>query len=324
MTHKPFFFLFVQFEFTHALGPHAGRYVVESGADPVTTENRRLDPRLDTRNRELAGTSRGVGHSDVLVVGVVGAPTSGSRGLLRKARSIKGDNAPAPVPLTLVSFVNGRGALADQSAAAGQLDRIRYSEVEQEQWVKRGLEVLNLAIRAYRVGAPDPYAVEVTRRDARQVRIGYGSSDEVREGRFSEAIELPPAASRRPKRAERLKPSEAVAAVLVGRRKLFESEDLLVRSLIDLDHGRARVAALQIAGAMRLLSSEVGELDDPEGLDLGTLAERARDTERLADLAQESPLDAGQIAELETVVDEVRALLDTWRYRADASLYPSG
>ena len=316
-----FYFLFVQFEFTHALGPHAGRYVVESGTDAPTERAPELDPRLDLRNRELAGTSRGVGNSDVLVVGVVGTPTSGSRGLLRKARPIKSGDAPAPVPLSLVTFVNGRNALASASAAAGQLDRIRYSEADQERWLKRGLEVLNLAIRAYRLGAPDPYALEVTRRDARQVRIGYGSTDEVRDGRFSDAIELPPQAARRPKRAERLKPSEAVAAVLVGRHALLESEDLLVRSLVDLDQGRTRAAALQIACAMRLLGAELSELDDPPVLDLDAIAERAY---RLADIAAETGLDAGQVAELDAIVDDVRAILDTWRYRTDASLYPSG
>ena len=313
-----FYFLFVQFEFTHALGPHAGRYVVESagsGFDGVE-----LDPRLDMKNRELAGTSRGVGYSDVLVVGVVGTPTSGSRGILRKARPVKGDGAPAPVPLTLVTFANGTDALATKTAAAGRLDRVRYSEAEQEQWVRRGLEVLNLAIRAYRIGAPDPYAVEVTRRDARQVRIGYGSGDEFRDGHFTEAIELPPPVPGKPKRAERLRPAEAVATVLAGRRALLESEDLLVRSLLDLDQGRPRAAAMQVASAMLLLNSEVGELDDADGLDLMTLAERGRDAQRLADLAAEAPLEVSQIAELDSIVDDVRATLDTWRYHEDYSV----
>ena len=319
-----FYFLFVQFEFTHAVGPYAGRYVVESGAEASSAGTIALDPELDARNHELAGTTRGVGFADVLVVGVVGTPTSGSRGLRRKAHPVKSDQPPAPVPLAVITFVNGTEPLANASTAAGKLDRIRYSEDDQEQWVLRGLEVLNLAIRAYRIGAPDPYAVEVTRRDARQVRIGYGSSDEVREGRFSDAIELPPAAARRRGRAERLRPSEAVAAVLVGRHTLLESEDLLLRALIDLDQGRPRAAALQIACAMRLLRSEVSELPDREGLDLPILAERGRDAERLADLAAEAPLDPGQIAELDSVVDDVRAILDAWRYHADVSLYPSG
>jgi hypothetical protein len=313
-------FLFVQFEFTHAPGPYAGRYVVEAGAEANGSGRMTLDPALDTRNRELAGVSRGVGFADVLVVGVVGASTAGARGLLRKAHPVKSDTTPASVPLAVITYVKGTEAFTNPTTAAGRLDRIRYSAAEQEEWVARGLEVLNLAIRAHRIGAPDPYAVEVTRRDARLIRIGYGSTDEVREGRFTDALELPPPAPGKPKRAERLRPSEAVAAVLVGRRHLFDSEELLLRALIDLDQGRSRAAAMQIGCAMRLLCSEVGELSDRHGLDLGLLGERDRDAQRLAGLAVTGSLEPGQIAELDTVVDDVRAVIDAWRYQEQMSL----
>jgi hypothetical protein len=75
-------FLFIQFEFTHAVGPHAARYVVDSRVLPdasgvsssIDARNGDgrgpRDPALDARNRQLAGVSRGIGSSDVLVVGV--------------------------------------------------------------------------------------------------------------------------------------------------------------------------------------------------------------------------------------------------------------
>jgi hypothetical protein len=173
--------------------------------------------------------------------------------------------------------------------------------------------VLNLAIRAYRAGAPDPYTVEVTRRDARRVRIGYGTTEEVQDGLWQEAVELAPPLRSRPKRVERLRPSEAVAAVLAGRGEVLEAEDLLMRALIDLDQGRTRAAAHQAAAAMRLLPGELGSRPGIGGLDLESVARSAQRTEELASSAAGGPLDSDQVRELESIIDAARNLLDSWR-----------
>jgi hypothetical protein len=319
-------FLFIQFEFTHAIGPHAARYVVEPGvldgafsapssSDPAQPgSGTPSDAALDARNRQLAGVTRGVGGSDVLVVGLLAAPATRPR-LLRRARQVERETPPAEVPLSLVTFVKGTQPLDDRREAARMLGAIRVAEREQERWVKEGLIALNLAIRAYRAGAPDPYATEVTRRDPRKIRIGYGTTEEVQDGRWQEALELPPPARRRTKRIERLRPSEAVAVVLSGRARVLESEDLLLRALIDLDQGRTRGAAFQAASAMRLLPRELESEPRTYGLDRESLAANATRTEELADVAAAGQLDSAQVAELEAIIDSVAGALDTWRYR---------
>jgi hypothetical protein len=318
-------FLFIQFEFTHAVGPHAARYVVDPRLVPDTSAvtssiaagvaNGRVprDPALDARNQQAAGVSRGIGSSDVLVVGVIAAPASQAR-LLRKARQAERQAPPAEVPLSLVTFVRGTDPLSHPRDAARRLDAIRVSEGEQQRWVRQGLGVLNLAIRAYRTGAPDPYAIEVTRRDARRVRIGYGTTEEVQDGLWQDAVELPPPLRSRMKRIERLRPAEAVAVVLSGDAEVLESEDLLLRALVDLDQGRTRAAAYQAAAAMRLLPLELGSRPGADRIDLESLAEPAQRAEELAGLAAAGPLETADVQDLESIIESVEDVLDAWRY----------
>ena len=328
-------FLFIQFEFTHAVGPHAARYVVDprvlpdapavsssigvgvgvgAGVGAVQADGGGpWNPALDARNQQLAGVSRGIGSSDVLVVGVVAAPASQTH-LLRKARQAERHAPPAEVPLSLVTFVKGTQPLSNRREAARRLDAIRVSEDEQQRWVREGLGVLNLAIRAYRTGAPDPYAMEVTRRDARRVRIGYGTTEEVQDGLWQDALELPPPLRSRPKRIERLRPAETVAVVLSGDGEVLEAEDLLLRALVDLDQGRTRAAAYQAAAAMRLLPLELGSRPGTDRIDLASLAEPAQRTEELVGLAAAGPLEAADLHELESIIEAVEDLLDVWRY----------
>jgi hypothetical protein len=308
-------FLFVQFEFTHAVGPHAGRYVVEPtllGASSSAGDGS-PDQALDARNQEVAGVARGIGDSDVLVIGVRGAPARRTR-VLRRARQIEPDAAPADVPLAIVTFVRGTLPLNDRGEAGRRLDEIRFSDERQDQWVTAGLRALNLAIRAYRAGAPDPYAIEVTRRDARRVRVGYGTTEQVQDGLWREALELPPPAGRRPKRIERLRPAEAVASVLAGRATVLESEDVLARALIDLDNRRTRAAAFQVGAAIRLLGAEAES--EPAGgvLDLASLEQHAKRAGELEATAARRALDDAEAAELESIIDGVDALLDARRY----------
>jgi hypothetical protein len=317
-------FLFIQFEFTHAVGPHAARYVVDPRLVPdpsvvassIDAARVPRDPALDARNQQLTGMSRGIGSSDVLVVGVVAAPASQTR-LLRRARQAERQAPPAEVPLSLVTFVKGTEPLSNPRDAARRLDAIRVSEAEQQRWLRQGLGVLNLAIRAYRTGAPDPYAIEVTRRDARRVRIGYGTTEEVSIGLWQDAVELPPALRSRAKRIERLRPSEAVAVVLSGQAEVLESEDLLLRALLDLDQGRTRAAAFQVAGAMRLLPLELRSRPGAHRIDIDSLAEPAQWAEELAGLAAAGALEADDVQELESIIESVEDVLDAWRYERE-------
>jgi hypothetical protein len=309
-------FLFVQFEFTHAVGPHAARYLVTADGVPVTEP---VNIGVEARNREVAGVSHGIGEADVLAVGVRGASSAtASHWLLRRPRAAPAKSEPDAVPLALLTFIKGSEPLSDAVEAKRRLDVIRFSQPAQRDWVSRGLTAVNLAIRAHRISAPDPYAVGVTRRDPRSIRIGFGTTEQVQEGNYAGAIELPPAPTGRQSRYQRLRPAEAVAAVLTGRYRMFEAEDLLVRVLLDLDQGRTRGAAHQAAAAMRLLRQELYELADPDRPDLEALAEHSRRAHALAALADDGPLNPAGVAELGALVDDVAAVLDTWRSREDA------
>ncbi len=320
-------FLFAQFEFTHAVGPYAGRYVVGPQRPtpgvvpdgiPVGAGAHDAETAVEARNRDVAGVTRGIGDSDVLVIGVRGTPVKAQRGVLRRARvaAAEDDRKPSSVPISVVTFIAATDPLPSATDASRRLDEIRFSDAEQSHWVRRGLNALNLAVRAYRLRAPDPYAIEVTRRDARLVLIGYGTTMEVQNGRYTTAIEVPPTPTGRRSRFERLRPEEAVASVLAGYQPLFEAEDVLSRSLIDLDNGRTRAAAVQTAAGMQLLRDEVFGLEDPHQVDTAKLAEHSRVAHALAAAATLGQLTSDQIAQLEAVVDGVGEILDTWRTTA--------
>jgi hypothetical protein len=299
-------FEFVQFEFTHAIGPPVGRYLVEPDAPPefaLVSERRR---------HVVTGETRRVGVADVLVIGVTSAPPLRPR-LRRRARDVESAAPPAEVPLSLVTFVRSTDPLDDDREAQRRFEAMRSSEEEQQDWVEDGLEVLNLAIRAYRAGAHDPYVLEVARRDARRVRIGYGTTDEVQEGGWRAALELAPPIGVRSTRVARLRPSEAVANVLSGRGRVLEAEDVMLRALVDLDHGRTRAAAQQVHAAMNLFTDELGA-QAPTGNGRPGLAALAGKAEELAITAAGGPLDDGAVEALLQLVDGMDDLVDAWRY----------
>jgi hypothetical protein len=295
----PPLFAFVQFEFTHAIGPHAGRYVV---AHPEAVDERGAALRsaeLTTRE-SLTGVTMKPGTADVLVIGLVSAPAARAK-LRRRAREADADPEDAPVALLLATFVRGAEPLPDRAHADRLLDTVAGSEEEQQRWVEDGLWVVNRAIRGYRAGARDPYVTEVAQRDARRVRIGYGSSEDVADGRWQRALVLPPQVGARASREERIAPTELTADVLSGRCNVLEAEDVLLRAYVDLDHGRLRAAAAQLRAAIDLLAAELGADGDADLADLGSraaaLGEDPEEAERL-------------IASAEAIVDRHRAAPD--------------
>lgn len=225
-------FAFVQFEFAFPLGPEDGRYLRRAapGADPE------------------------------LVVGLrtLGAP---QRRLLRRRRPRPIDRAQAePVPTARATLIRAR-PFKSSVEAERWLAMLRRDRDQADEEVARAVRELNLVIRAHRAAATDPYSGEVAANAALAVRVGYGSGDQVAEGRFAAAYELPPAAPRR-RRAERLSPQEHLAAILAGRERLLASEELVLRARADVDAGRPREAALQARIALECLLAELANEDD--------------------------------------------------------------
>jgi hypothetical protein len=183
--------------------------------------------------------------------------------------------------------------------------RWRTDEASVEPLVHEALVVLNRAVRAYRAAAADPYVVEVTRADARAVRIGHGGAGLVR-GDWDDALVLPAPQVSRLGRADQLRPTEIVAAVLAGRAPILDGEDVLLRAVLDIEQGRPDVAAGQLELAVELL------VDEPAGPGsrLAGIRERSKGVrERLGD----EQARAAALAELSALAAEVGEAIDAWR-----------
>jgi hypothetical protein len=229
-------FPFVQFEFAYPLGPADGRYVTraEAGGEPER----------------------------VVVLRTIAVPRR-SR-LRRRARRVEGGGDPEPVP-TARATVIGLGRLASDAAGEAWLDRLeRDDELAAE--AAAAARELNALLRAHRAAAADPYARDVAPAGATAVRIGFGSGDEVADGRFTAARELPPPArhSRARRRTEALQPDERLAAVLGRREELMACEELVLRARADIEADRPREAALQARVALEAALAELGGDDDLE------------------------------------------------------------
>jgi hypothetical protein len=133
----------------------------------------------------------------------------------------------------------------------GQLDALRDA-----------VGVLNAALAAHRVAAADPHVREVALEGALVARLGYGRGEQVADGRWTEALEVPVAPRRRRRRTMALRPQERLAALLGGRDRPLACEELTLRARLDLDAGRTREAALQLRVA---LEAAIAELDRSPG-----------------------------------------------------------
>jgi hypothetical protein len=234
------FFTFVQWEFPGRLGPDPGRYVL----------------------RRFAGDPA----HHVLVIETGEAPRRRRFGR-RRARRAEPESAPVDVTRATVIAAEAVGDVeaAEWLSAAGE---------RAEELVADALAVLNDALHAYRVAAADPYAGAAARAAAQVTRVGYGTGEQVADGRWEAALELPPPPP--PRRSRALAPQERLAALLSGRDVALASEELALRARLDLDTGREREAALQLRAALEAALAELagwrdiggmaGRLDELRGL----------------------------------------------------------
>jgi hypothetical protein len=284
---------FVQLEFTHALGPAPGRYVVAAPGTP--------------RAAALEG-------ADVLLIDVTPAPAV-KRRRMRSERGVLDSAQAGPVALAVVTYV--RASLAGDEhgdAAARWVQACQEDTALQSSWVQDGLVVLNRAIRAHRASCGDPYFTEVTATDPRAARIGYGPAREVSAGRWDHAFTVEPIKPPRLGHFERNAPAEVVAAALAGRPVSLEADELILRGLLDLDHGRTACAVLQLHAAARLLTAEVADVDDATALQEHAAGLPALGA-RLQELGRTLPVPDGAVAvdELHEAAARLRTVADAWR-----------
>lgn len=288
---------FVALEFSSALGPPAGRYIVRKLGEQPRHESGRAQP----------------GDADVLQIITVGASAARGGLVFRRARKAESDDAPRDVSILIASLIGATNAFASHSDAVSFLDGCRASEEEQRTLVTQCVDVINLAIRGYKSAARDPFAAEIEAADAREVRIGYGEPDELAKGGWTEAFNPPPPRAPRMSRAERLAPHEVVANVVSGRLPLLAAEDLALRTMLDLEHGRPRAAALQLRACLELIVAELTDAGEAWIPPRDDLERRLPNAERLAALALDDRVDEDAEAEVAEILDRIEDSLEDWR-----------
>jgi hypothetical protein len=298
-------FPFVQLEFTQSIGPPAGRYTVypaERRAPPTVS--------LDGFDESLLGTA------DVLVVQVRGAPPPPPRRFRRNLPRTSDGAAPRELSVTVVTVVLGTRMLDDLASAGKFLRSLRKSRDEQDRWVSAALAILQRGVAAYRASAADPYIPDLSPLDARAMRIGYGDAGVVVRGGWEAAFVVVPPPPPRIKRTIRLMPMQGMAAVLTGSGRVLEAEELILRVVRDLDHGRNRAAAVVLNDAQQLLLAELaGEVLAAEvhGRIEKVLAAR-QVAAKLAERAMRGALLQDDVSKLRELAEDAGAVVDAWRY----------
>jgi hypothetical protein len=291
---RPELLPFVQLEFTHALGPVPGRYVVSNVAP---------DPRFaEGDTSEL----------DVLVLDVASASPILPRGMKRSRKSVQ-PGAPADVAVFVATHVRV-ASHGDGASVKADVANTRDSPERQGQWVGEAIVIINQAIRAHRASCGDPYFSEIMLGDARAIRIGYGKPRDVGHADWEYAFDATASAARLG-HYEKSAPAEVVAALLAGHPAVIDADELLLRALLDLDQGRRDCAALQLHAAARLLERELDHEVVPEYV-IAKVGDVGEMVDALSELVRELPIpdvDIGAADVLQQLAYRVRYVLDARR-----------
>jgi len=239
----------------------------------------------------------------VLVIGGFEAP----RRMPQRRRPKKADPGPAAVELTRATVIDAT-PLGELEAADAWLDRALGDE--RERVLGQALELLNRAVAGHRVASADPWVPDADPSHALVCRVGYGTGEQVADGDWESARELPSKGSRGG-RSRVLSPQERLAALLSGRDAALACEELTLRARGDLEHGRPREASLQLAIA---LDAALAELE--VWRDQGDMATRLEELDgwreavaRAARAALQGGLDAAHAADVSTALGRLEAAL---------------
>jgi hypothetical protein len=218
----------------------------------------------------------------VIVLRTQGAPQRGVfRGRVPRKRE---DGEVEAVPTTRASVVRAEPFPSREEADAW-LGALRGSKGALAEESARASSALNRFLRAHRAAAADPWGRDVSPEHALVVRVGYGDGDQVAEGRYSSAYELPrkPRGSRK---REDLAPAERLAAIVAGREEQLACEELVLRARADLDAGRPREAALQARIALEAVLAELAEPLEADRAAVGAAANEALERDPSPELQQ--------------------------------------
>jgi hypothetical protein len=151
----------------------------------------------------------------VLIVQTLGAPHPEARLRRRRARVVSAPASPEAVPVTRVTVAESR-PFDDRREAEGWLQRSGDDPERRVAAARRAVELLNRALEALREATEDPLIHDVGASQALAIRIGWGSGEQLADGAWTEARQLPPPPT--PRRAS-LDPQEHVAGVLARRER---------------------------------------------------------------------------------------------------------
>jgi hypothetical protein len=242
-------FLFLAFEFPWELGPPDGRYLL--------------------RTREAAGPEAETGEPEhVVVLGTLGAPRRAGAALgaialprvgsrrARRPRETTPD--PAPVPTARATIIDPVSVSAERQAQAW------LAGIDTERETQAALKVLNRVLFAHRIATADPHTHEVAAAQALVIRAGWGEGEQLADGLWQYARELPWSTSPRSKRrAAVLRPQERLAELLGARDRELLCEELTLRARLDLDHGRPQHATIELDAALTAALGELGREANP-------------------------------------------------------------
>ncbi|HEX3293118.1 MAG TPA: hypothetical protein VHR38_05225 [Solirubrobacterales bacterium] len=187
----------------------------------------------------------------VLIVQELEAPRPQRRGR-RRPRPVE-PGGPEQVPVTRVTVTGV--SFEDASSGSAWLKRTIGDRERGTQELRDAARIVNRALSAVRVEARDPLVQDIGVTRALAIRLGHGTGDELAEGRWTEASQLPQA---RGGRLDEVDPQSRVAAVLAGRDRVHPAETLIQRARLDVQQGRDAEARYGLQAARAALREEPG------------------------------------------------------------------
>jgi hypothetical protein len=187
----------------------------------------------------------------VLIVQELDAARPRRRGRRRPRPATPGE--PESVPVTRVTVTGA--SFDDPSAASAWLKETLRDRRRGTEELRSATRIVNRALSALRAEAKDPLVQEIGATRALAIRMGHGTGDELAEGRWTEASQLP---GQHRGRLDDVDPQSRVAAVLAGRDEVHPAETLIQRARLDLQQGRFAEARYGIRAARAALEDDPG------------------------------------------------------------------
>jgi hypothetical protein len=164
---------------------------------------------------------------------------------------------PEQVPVTRVT-VTGE-SFDDASSGSAWLKRTISDRERGTRELRDATRIVNRALSALRAEARDPLVQEIGATKALAIRLGHGTGDELAEGRWTEASQVP---QPRRGRLDDVESQSRVAAVLAGRDEVHPAETLMQRARLDAQQGRDAEARYGLQAARAALREEPGPRRD--------------------------------------------------------------